>query len=116
MPARPGHAPCLALVVGALALLAGCGARGATAKTAQGETIPMIEVSPGVAGRLAIMDAYRQNDDMRKHMMWRPEVTVEELPPEEEPADEATPAVAPTGDASDADVSATTLRQGRTSK
>jgi hypothetical protein len=120
----------LAVAVSALALAAGCGSRGPTAKTALGETVPLIEVSPGVAGRLAVMDAYRQHDETRKHMMWRPEVTVEELPPEEAveaapPSDAAAPSLPapslpapspePDGDL-DLGVSATTPRPPRTSR
>lgn len=110
----------------ALGLLAGCGARGATVRTARaetGETIPMIEVSPGVAGRLALMDAYRQHDEDRKHMMRRPRVTVEELTPEEVAEEEAASEAAPAKDAAEepepdaaAGVSATTPRPGRTSR
>ncbi|MBX3232086.1 MAG: hypothetical protein KIT84_19775 [Labilithrix sp.] len=67
----------LALV--AVALAAGC----AAPRTAEGVT-PIIHVSPGVAGRLALMDRYRLHDEERKLMMQRPRVWVEEVEEEEE--------------------------------
>ena len=74
------------LVAAALAVLAaGCmtKAQAAGMRTGQGEAMPVIEVRPGVAERLALMDNYRLHDETRKHMMRRPRVTVEELPPDD---------------------------------
>lgn len=48
-----------------------------------GEAMPNVEVKPGYVERIALMDRYRLHDEMRKHMMHRPHVTVEELSPEE---------------------------------
>lgn len=47
------------------------------------------------------MDAYRLNDEARKHMMRHPHVTIEELPPEDHQG-EATPDPAPVDTAQDA--------------
>ena len=72
-------------------LLAGCmtKAQAAVMRTGQGEAMPVIEVQPGVAERLASMDAYRLHDETRKLMMRRPTVTVEQL------ADDASAVEAP---------------------
>lgn len=51
--------------------------------------------------RIALMDAYRLNDEARKHMMRHPHVTIEELPPEDHQG-EATPDPAPVDTAQDA--------------
>ena len=48
-----------------------------------GEATPIVDVKPGYVERIALMDRYRLNDEMRHHMMHRPHVTVEELSPEE---------------------------------
>ena len=61
----------------------------ATMRTGQGEAMPVIEVQPGLAGRIALMDEYRLHDETRKHMMRRPHVTVEELPPDEPAGEDA---------------------------
>jgi hypothetical protein len=55
----------------------------ASMRTGQGEAMPVIAVQPGVAERIALMDEYRLHDETRKHMMRRPHVTIEELPPDE---------------------------------
>lgn len=60
-------------------------------RTGQGDATPVIEVKPGVAERLALMDEYRLHDETRKLMMRRPHVTIEELPPDEPTPDEPTP-------------------------
>jgi hypothetical protein len=77
------------LALGMLAAVAACTTKqqAASLRTGQGEAAPVIDVRPGVAERLALMDAYRLNDDLRKHLTRRPHVTVEELPVEE-PAEE----------------------------
>lgn len=115
----------VAVALAAATVAVGCASRPPTVRTAQGEAVPLIEVSPGVAGRLAVMDAYRLHDEDRKHMMWRPRVTVEELPAEEAaeaeeaaaPSEEAAPAAAKEADGDlDLGVSATTRRPDRTSK
>lgn len=49
----------------------------------------MIAISPGVPGRLALMDRYRLHDEDRKHMMERPRVWVEEVPEDDVPEDVA---------------------------
>lgn len=94
----------------AVALLAVVILTGCAARSGEGPT-PAIQVSPGVAARLALMDRYRLHDEDRKRMMQRPRVWVEEVP-EEDPASEpapgeaeaATAAPAPAPDAiSDAD-------------
>jgi hypothetical protein len=74
-------------------LLAGCmtKAEAVALRTGQGEALPIIEVKPGVAERLALMDEYRLHDETRKLMMRRPHVTIEELPPDDEPAQDAAP-------------------------
>ena len=59
-------------------------------RTGQGEALPVIDVRPGVAERIALMDEYRLHDETRKLMMRRPHVTIEELPPDE-PAQDASP-------------------------
>lgn len=48
-----------------------------------GDAMPVVEVKPGYVERIALMDRFRLHDEMRKHMMHRPHVTVEELTPEE---------------------------------
>lgn len=53
--------------------LAGC-APPRTAETA----MPVIQVRPGAAERIALMDRYRLHDEERKLMMARPHVWVEE--------------------------------------
>lgn len=76
--------PLLTLTV-LTALLAGCMTKqqAASMRTGQGEAMPVIDVQPGVAERLALMDEFRLHDETRKHMMRHPHVTIEELPPEE---------------------------------
>jgi hypothetical protein len=59
--------------------LAGVGCATPRAASGDGYT-PAIAISPGVAGRLALMDRYRLHDEDRKHMMERPHVWVEEAP------------------------------------
>ncbi len=73
------------LVLGAVVLLGGCmtKSQAVAMRTGQGEAMPVIEVKPGVAERIALMDEYRLHDETRKHMMRRPHVTVEELPLDE---------------------------------
>ena len=77
------------------ALVAGCMTKqqAATMRTGQGEAMPVIDVRPGVAARIAWMDEYRLHDETRKHMMRRPHVTIEEVPPDEQAkeAEEAEP-------------------------
>lgn len=59
-------------------------------RTGQGEAMPVIDIKPGVAERIALMDDYRLHDETRKHMTRRPRVIVEELSPDEPvPTDEA---------------------------
>ena len=43
------------------------------------EAAPVIVVSPGAAGRIALMDRFRLHDEERKLMMARPHVWVEEV-------------------------------------
>jgi hypothetical protein len=57
----------------------------ATARPAT-EATPAIPIRPGVAERIALMDQYRLGDDIRKRMMARPHVWVEEV---QEPEAEA---------------------------
>jgi hypothetical protein len=82
-----------------LVLLAGCmtKAEAVALRTGQGEALPVIDVRPGVAERLALMDEYRLHDETRKLMMRRPHVTIEELPPDEPAEDAAPPAEEPPG-------------------
>ncbi len=65
----------------------------AAMRAGQGEAMPVIDVRPGVAARIAWMDEYRLHDETRKHMMRRPHVTIEEVPPDEQAkeAEEAEP-------------------------
>jgi hypothetical protein len=78
----------VAVWVGILGLAGlGCATPRAASKD---DYTPAIAISPGVAGRLALMDRYRLHDEDRKHMMERPHVWVEEAPEDEEP--EAPPA------------------------
>ena len=63
----------------------------ASMRTGQGEAMPVIAVQPGVADRIAWMDEYRLHDETRKHMMRRPHVTIEELPPDEPAGGDAGP-------------------------
>lgn len=78
--------PLLAALLGA-ASGAGCMTKqqAASLRTGQGEAMPVIDVQPGVAERIALMDSYRLHDETRRHMMRHPHVTIEELPPEEQP-------------------------------
>lgn len=87
----------------ALLSAAGCMTKqqAASLRTGQGEAMPVIDVQPGAADRIALMDAYRLNDEARKHMMRHPHVTIEELPPEDHQG-EATPDPAPVDTAQDA--------------
>jgi hypothetical protein len=63
----------------ALALaLAGC----ATSQPVANAT-PTILIRPGVPERIALMDQYRLGDDIRKRMMARPHVWVEEVSDDE---------------------------------
>lgn len=75
------------VVAVALAAASGTGcmtkAQAVAMRTGQGEAMPVIEVKPGVAERLALMDDYRLHDETRKLMMRRPHVTIEELPPDD---------------------------------
>lgn len=54
-----------------------------------GEAMPVVEVKPGYVERIALMDEYRLHDEMRKHMMARPRVWVEEVSDDELPASDA---------------------------
>jgi len=80
---------CVKMLVVAIALAAASGtgcmtkAQAVAMRTGQGEAMPVIEIEPGVAERLALMDEYRLHDETRKLMMRRPHVTIEELPPDE---------------------------------
>jgi len=83
-----------ALILGIASLigLVGC----AAPRTAE-SVMPVIQVRPGLAERIALMDRYRLHDDERKLMMARPHVWVEEASDEEsddsleaQPAPEAT--------------------------
>ncbi|MFO0735008.1 MAG: hypothetical protein U0270_03980 [Labilithrix sp.] len=69
-----------ALVLIGLVTTAGC----ATPRAAAESVTPVIAISPGVPGRLALMDRYRLHDEDRKHMMERPHVWVEESPDDTE--------------------------------
>jgi hypothetical protein len=86
------------LLVGVV-LLAGCmtKSQALAMRTGQGEAMPVIDVKPCVAERIALMDEYRLHDETRKLMTRHPHVTVEEVPLDE-PAEEdaAPPADAPT--------------------
>jgi hypothetical protein len=53
----------------------------------KGELTPDIAISPGVEGRLALMDRYRLHDEERRMMMQRPHVWVEEAPEQAEEPD-----------------------------
>ena len=44
------------------------------------EAMPRIVIRPGAAARIALMDRYRYDDEMRRRMMTRPQVWVEEIP------------------------------------
>ena len=83
------------VVAVALAAASGTGcmtkAQAVAMRTGQRDATPVIEVKPGVAERLALMDEYRLHDETRKLMMRRPHVTIEELPPDEPTPDEPTP-------------------------
>lgn len=70
------------LLVVSLIGLAGCAAP-RTAET----VMPVIQVRPGVAERIALMDRYRLHDEERKLMMARPHVWVEEASEDEAPDD-----------------------------
>ena len=76
------------------AALAGC----AVPRTAATAT-PVIEVKPGFADRIALMDRYRLHDEERKLMMARPRVWVEEAPEEEAAAEEEEATEAATSEA-----------------
>lgn len=65
------------------------------------EAMPKIVVRPGLAGRLALMDQYRYDDEIRRRMMARPQVWVEEVTEDELPA--AAPADVATGDGAGAE-------------
>jgi hypothetical protein len=74
--------------VSTLATAGGC----ASARP-RSDAMPKVEIRPGVPGRIALMDAYRLGDDIRKQMMARPRVWVEEVPESEaasEPEAEST--------------------------
>lgn len=75
-----------ALILGVASLigLAGC----AAPRTAE-SVMPVIQVRPGVAERIALMDRYRLHDEERKLMMARPHVWVEEASEDEEPSNDA---------------------------
>ena len=75
----------VALLLLAALAVSGCmtKAQAVAMRTGQGEAMPVIDVKPGVAERLALMDEVRLHDETRKHMMRRPHVTIEELPPDE---------------------------------
>ena len=55
-----------------------------------GEAMPVVEIKPGYVERIALMDQYRLHDEMRKHMMHRPHVWVEEVSTEDLPPGEPT--------------------------
>jgi hypothetical protein len=86
---------CVKILVVAVALAAASGtgcmtkAQAVAMRTGQGEAMPVIEIEPGVAERLALMDEYRLHDETRKLMMRRPHVTIEELPPDDPMPQEA---------------------------
>ena len=86
-----------ALLAALLGVAGGAGCmtkqQAAAMRTGQGEAMPVIDVRPGVAARIAWMDEYRLHDETRKHMMRRPHVTIEEVPPDEQAkeAEEAEP-------------------------
>lgn len=82
-------------VVGLMSI--GCATPRAVAGKSDGVT-PVIAISPGVAGRLALMDRYRLHDEERKHMMERPHVWVEEAA--DDPGDEEGAAAEPTAEES----------------
>jgi hypothetical protein len=75
-----GLALCLRLALGLS--LVGC----ATSQPSANAT-PLIVIRPGVPERIALMDQYRLGDDIRKRMMARPHVWVEEVPEDEVPKD-----------------------------
>jgi len=78
-----------AIVVLALAS-AGCMTkRQSVAMRTGGEAMPVVEVKPGYAERIALMDEYRLHDELRKHMMARPRVWVEEVSEDELPPADA---------------------------
>lgn len=52
-----------------------------------GEAMPVVEVKPGYEQRIALMDRYRLHDEMRKQMMQRPRIWVEELPLDDDDAE-----------------------------
>ena len=59
-----------------LALGAGTGCASARPRS---DAMPKVEIRPGAPERIALMDAYRLGDDIRKRMMARPHVWVEEV-------------------------------------
>lgn len=82
-----------ALLAALLGVAGGAGCmtkqQAAAMRTGQGEAMPVIDVRPGVASRIAWMDEVRLHDETRKHMMRRPHVTIEEVPPDEQAKAEA---------------------------
>jgi hypothetical protein len=68
----------LVVVLGLGLGLGGC----ATIRPVSNAT-PTIVIRPGVPERIALMDQYRLGDDIRKRMMARPHVWVEEVPEDE---------------------------------
>ena len=62
------------------ALLALGGGTGCASSRPRSDAMPRVAFRPGVPERIALMDAYRLGDDIRKRMMARPRVWVEEVP------------------------------------
>jgi len=102
----------LGLLLVTVVLSAGCmtKSQAAAMRTGQGEAMPVIEVKPGFAERLALMDEHRLHDETRKHMMRRPHVTIEELPLDEAVKDDAPPGDAPDATSASGDLDSADAR------
>jgi hypothetical protein len=86
-------------VLGVLLVVLLCGASGCATRQPRGEALPRIVIQPGAAERIALMDRYRLNDDIRKRQMVRPHTWVEEVPDDELPEPPAAdPADGPTAE------------------
>ncbi len=73
------------LLIASLLLVGGCMTKAqAVSMRTGGDVMPVVVIQPGWEYRLALMDAYRFDDGMRKHMMRRPSVTVEQIPDDPE--------------------------------
>ena len=77
-PAAGRRRVTLRIVLASVALL------GAACAAPRSDFTPEIAISPGVAGRLALMDRYRLHDEQRRLMMERPHVWAEDVPEEED--------------------------------